>query len=69
MKITKKTKFTEIMKYPEVVEALMKKGMHCFGCPFAQMETIERGAKSHGMDVEKLLKEINSIINKKGKKK
>ena len=69
MKVTKKTRFTELMKYPKVVEALMNKGMHCFGCPFAQMETIEQGAKSHNMDVDKLIKEINKLINKKKQSK
>jgi hybrid cluster-associated redox disulfide protein len=35
-------------------------GMGCGGCQFAMMETIEQGAIVHGLDVKKVLKELNS---------
>lgn len=68
-KITKKTKFSEIIKYPEATELLMEKGMHCFGCPFAHEETLEQGAKSHGMDADKIVNELNQIKIRRKKKK
>ena len=58
-KITKKTKFSEIVKDKEAAEMLMEKGMHCFGCPMAMQETLEQGAEAHGLDIEKILKELN----------
>lgn len=59
-KITKKMTFAEIMKKkPEAMEILMKKGMSCFGCPMAMQETLEQGAIAHGINVEKLVKELN----------
>ena len=62
-KITKKTKFSELMqKHPEAIEVLLSKGMHCIGCPASAMETIEDGAKAHGIKPEKLVKEINKKI-------
>lgn len=64
-KITGKTKFSELMKDPEAVETLMNKGMHCFGCPFAQVETLEQGAKSHGLDVDDVINELNAKKKKK----
>lgn len=63
-KITKKTKFSELDE--EAKEALSSRGMHCFGCPMAQFESIEQGAEAHGIDAEDLIKEINK--KKKTKK-
>ncbi|MBU3912538.1 MAG: hypothetical protein KKE50_00440, partial [Nanoarchaeota archaeon] len=36
------------------------------GCPFASMESIEQGAKAHGLDADELVKELNK--KKRGKK-
>jgi len=59
-KITKKMSFSEIMeKFPKAIEIFMEKGMHCIGCPMAMQETLEDGAKAHGLDVDKLVKELN----------
>ena len=41
-------------------EKLADQGLFCGGCPMAQFETIESGAKAHGVDVDKLIKELNS---------
>ncbi len=58
-KYTKHTKFSEIMQDEKAVEILMKHGMHCLGCAFASFETLEQGCKGHGIDVNKVLKELN----------
>ena len=64
-KITKKMKFSEIMKkHPEVAEFLFEKGMHCFGCAMAQFETLEQGALAHGMNPDELVEEINKELEK-----
>ena len=44
---------------PDSVGKLLNMGMGCGGCQFAMMETIEQGAMIHGLDVEKVLKELN----------
>ncbi len=57
-------------KHPNAVSILMNYGLHCIGCHAAAFETIEQGAKSHGMDdkqIEKMINEINELIEK-GKK-
>jgi len=65
-KITKKMSFSEIIKkHPEATEILMEKGMHCIGCPMAQMETLEQGAKAHGLNPDEIVKELNEKLNKK----
>jgi hydroxylamine reductase len=59
-KITKEMSFAEIMeKNPKASEILLKKGMHCVGCPMSQMESLNDGCISHGLDPEKVAKELN----------
>ncbi len=59
-KINKKMSFSEIMqKAPESAEILMGKGMHCCGCPMAMQESLEDGALAHGLDADKIVKELN----------
>tara|TARA_Y100000310_G_scaffold325369_1_gene388740 strand:+ start:1260 stop:1448 length:189 start_codon:yes stop_codon:yes gene_type:complete len=58
--ITSKMTIGEIIqKKPKAAEVLMRAGMGCVYCPVASMETLEQGAKAHGIDVKKLLKELN----------
>ena len=64
-KITKKTKFSEIVQDEEAAEILMNRGMHCFGCPMAMQENLEQGAMAHGLDADELVKEINKKKEKK----
>ncbi len=66
MKITKSMSIMEIVsKYPDTAEVFMKHGLHCIGCAAASFESLEDGAKAHGIDVEKLLKDLNKAIEKK----
>jgi hybrid cluster-associated redox disulfide protein len=68
--ITKKMTFMEVMQIsPEAAWVLMNKGMHCAGCHLAANETIEQGAIMHGINPDKLVKELNSKLNKKSSKK
>ncbi len=54
-----------VHKHPEVVEVFFKHGLHCIGCAAASFESIEEGATAHGIDVEKLIKEINKALEGK----
>ena len=59
-KITKDMTFAELItKDQKAAEKLAERGLFCGGCPMAQFETIENGAKAHGIDVEELIKELN----------
>ena len=65
-KITKKMTFAEIMqKHPEASEILLEKGMHCIECPMAMQESLEDGAKAHGLNADEIVEEINKKL--KGK--
>ncbi|WP_432402703.1 DUF1858 domain-containing protein [Wukongibacter sp. M2B1] len=60
MKITKDTLISEVLKInPKSAEILMRYGMGCLGCPSAQMESLEQAAMVHGINLEKLLEELN----------
>lgn len=67
--INKNMSITEVvMKWPETVGTLMEAGLHCFGCAAARFETIEQGALAHGIDPEKLVEELNEVIDEQEKK-
>lgn len=60
--ITKEMTIGEILrKNPDVAPILMETGMHCLGCPSAQRESLEEAAMVHGMDIDELMKKIESI--------
>ena len=44
---------------PDAAGVLISHGMGCLGCPSAQFESLEQAAAVHGMDVEKLLEDLN----------
>ncbi|HHX66936.1 MAG TPA: DUF1858 domain-containing protein, partial [Gallicola sp.] len=49
-----------IRTYPDAIEVLLQNGMSCIGCPGSQMESLEEAAMVHGLDIEKLLSELNA---------
>lgn len=61
--IEKNTLISDITnKYPRSTDLLIEYGLYCVNCPLKQFETIEEGAKVHGMndqEIEKMIKEIN----------
>ena len=62
-KIIKEMKIEEILdKYPQTVEVFLKYGFHCLGCAAASFENLEEGAKAHGIDIDKLVKDLNKVI-------
>lgn len=64
--ITKETTIGEVIKkYPKAVFVFLDYGLHCVGCPMAQIdqgETIEEAAKLHRIDLKKFLKDLNNFV-------
>ena len=59
--IERTTKIGELLEIaPEKAEILLEAGMHCLGCPASQAETIAEACDVHGIDVEELIKKLNS---------
>ncbi|SER59792.1 DUF1858 domain-containing protein [Lachnobacterium bovis] len=60
--ITKEMYLGEILATnPALADVLMNCGMHCLGCPSAQMESLEDACVVHGLDVEKVLYKLNEV--------
>lgn len=58
--ITKTMTIEEVLTLnPNFATILTSYGMHCFGCPFSRMETLEQAAEVHGFNVDALLEELN----------
>jgi hybrid cluster-associated redox disulfide protein len=68
MKITENTTLAEILEKPELVKILVKYNLPCLSCPFAKMEMenlkIGEICQMYDIDVEKLLKELNSSVDR-----
>lgn len=61
--ISKNTTIGELLNvYPNAAPILMEIGMHCLGCPSAQMESLEEAAMVHGIDAELLVEKINAFL-------
>lgn len=50
---------------PEMAGVLVAGGMHCIGCPSAQMETIEEAALVHGIEPDLLVARVNAFVESK----
>lgn len=65
-KITKNMTISDVLKLDRgTVPILMNNGMHCVGCPSAAGESIEQACAVHGIDADKLVKELNEYLEKK----
>lgn len=53
--------YDTLQKHPESREIFRKHGMHCLDCMGSVAESIEAGARMHGINLEELLKELNSL--------
>ena len=63
MKITKDMSIGEVVeKYPQSIQVFMMHGLGCVGCAIANFENIEQGASAHGIDVDKLVTDLNKAV-------
>ena len=63
MTITKEMGIMEVVsQYPETVEVFVNAGI---GCAAAHFENIEQGAGAHGIDIDKLIEDLNAAIKAK----
>ena len=62
-KVTKDTMIGELLQInADIAPLLLGIGMHCLGCPSAQMESLEEAAAVHGLDVDILVQQINDFL-------
>ena len=64
--VTKTTTIGELLTLDSsVAPILMAAGMHCLGCPSAQMESLEEAAMVHGLNPDDLVAKINEYLSLK----
>ncbi len=65
-KISKDMIIAEIIQVDQgLIPILIESGMHCLGCPSAQAESLEEAAMVHGIDVDKLVSDLNAYLENK----
>ena len=63
-KITKDMNIMDVIQMDEgSADVFISAGMGCLGCAAARFENLEQGANAHGIDVEKLLTDLNAAVS------
>lgn len=63
--ITKDAIIADVVRaHPEAITVFLRHGLHCVGCAMAQFDTIASGARSHGVNPEYVVKDLNAYIAK-----
>ncbi len=64
-KITESTRVNDMMKkHPETVPVLKQYHLDCIGCMGAEQESLRNVSWQHGVNLEKLLRDLNQAISK-----
>ena len=65
MRITREMTIEDVVsKFPETIKVFMQAGLGCLGCSAARFENIEQGAQVHGIDIDRLMVDLNEIAEK-----
>jgi hybrid cluster-associated redox disulfide protein len=63
--ITKEMHINQILDMgEEMSQILLSYGLYCQGCPGAEAETLEEAANGHHVNFNKLLADLNSLLEK-----
>ncbi len=66
MQVTKDSVLGDVAKsYPQAAEIMLEYGLHCVGCFANAYDTVEMGARIHGMtetEVDEMVGRINDAI-------
>lgn len=66
MQVEKETLIGQLLQMdPGVAPILMGSGMHCLGCPSAQMESLEEACFVHGLNADTVVDTINEYLANK----
>ena len=64
MEITKETTMGEMLRYDMgIAGVLMRRGMHCVGCPSSIGESLEMACQVHGLDPDQVLDDIQAYLD------
>src|SRR3989338_10026507 len=67
--VTKEMTIEQVVNaYPEAAEIIQSYGLHCVGCHANPYETLEMGARGHGMDdatIVSMMADVNEFVRQK----
>ncbi len=65
MKINRNSLIGEVItEHPETMEVFERYGLPCAHCLALEIESLEVGARRHDLDVNKLINELNKVIER-----
>jgi hybrid cluster-associated redox disulfide protein len=65
--IGKDMKIDEVLRhFPRTIPVFMRFGIDCARCQLSEYETLEQGARAHGIDLQTLLSALNEAAEGKG---
>lgn len=68
-KITSDMIISEVLNMDKgTVPIFLNNGLYCLGCPSASGESIEDACEIHGLDCDKLIRELNEYLLKEEEK-
>lgn len=64
MKIHENMLVNEILDIdPDVTDVFLKHGLNCLGCPGSQTESLKEAADAHGVNMSKLIEDLENYLN------
>ena len=67
-KVTKDMTISNVLQMDRgTASVFINNGMHCLGCPASSGESIEEACAVHGIERDKLIKELNEYFSNKAK--
>lgn len=54
-----------VQQFPKAAFVMQQYGFHCAGCAISQYETLEQGARTHGMsdeELDEMLEDLNLFL-------
>ena len=65
-KVTRDMIIADVLRMDRgTVPIFLNNGLHCLGCPSSSGESIEDACAIHGLDADKLVRELNEFFEKK----
>jgi hybrid cluster-associated redox disulfide protein len=63
MKVTETMLLSDILDMdPDPTEIFLRHGLNCLGCPGARSENLKEAAEGHGIDLKKLINDLNEFL-------
>jgi hybrid cluster-associated redox disulfide protein len=66
MKVNENMLLNDILDMePDPTNVFLSHGLPCLGCPGARSESLKEAAEGHGIDLKKLMEDLNEFLEDK----